>query len=252
MRKLPIIATTLLCSSLAFAQVEDETVQDESVASTEAVAEETAPAEEAAPAEEVATEEAAPVEEVAAEEAAPAEEVAPSEEVAAAEEAAPAEAPKKDLTSTAPVKGPAPVVGASAKLAPEAQMAAVEENSEGLVENMESTLMGKDDLPLAVSGYMAFRLKNFHYSEPSPYVRNDLARTNVDAVLNVNVVAMPNSYMTLWTNLSIPFDLSGSTDVENLAGWNVSVDGKKSAGYRVGYAAGKLSVYPPGALLIVR
>ncbi|MCQ2108649.1 MAG: hypothetical protein MJZ05_07790 [Fibrobacter sp.] len=203
MRKLPIIATTLLCSSLAFAQVEDETVQDESVASTEAVAEETAPAEEAAPAEEVATEEAAPVEEVAAEEAAPAEEVAP------AEEASPAEAPKKELASTAPVKGPAPVVGASAKLAPEAQMAAVEENSEGLVENMESTLMGKDDLPLAVSGYMAFRLKNFHYSEPSPYVRNDLARTNVDAVLNVNVVAMPNSYMTLWTNLSIPFDLSG-------------------------------------------
>ena len=52
--------------------------------------------------------------------------------------------------------------------------------------------------------------------------------------------------------LSIPFDLSGSTDVENLADWSVTVDGKTSAGYRVCYAAGKLSVYPPGALLIVR
>jgi len=74
---------------------------------------------------------------------------------------------------------------------------------------MESTLMGKDDLPLAVSGYMAFRLKNFHYSEESPWVQNDRARTAVDAVLNVNVVAMPNSYMTLWSSMSFPFDLSG-------------------------------------------
>ena len=74
---------------------------------------------------------------------------------------------------------------------------------------MESTLLGKDDLPLAVSGYMAFRLKNFHYSEESPWVKDDRARTSVDAVLNVNVVAMPNSYITLFTNLSFPFDLSG-------------------------------------------
>jgi len=74
---------------------------------------------------------------------------------------------------------------------------------------MESTLLGKDDLPLAVSGYMAFRLKNFHYSEQSNWVQDDQARTSVDAVLNVNVVAMPNSYITLFTNLSFPFDLSG-------------------------------------------
>ena len=74
---------------------------------------------------------------------------------------------------------------------------------------MESTLLGKDDLPLAVSGYMAFRLKNFHYSEQSPWVRDDQARTSVDALLNVNVVAMPNSYITLFTNLMFPFDMSG-------------------------------------------
>lgn len=209
MRKLPIIATTLLCSSLALAQYEDETVQDESVAAESSVE----ATEEAAPAEE-AVEEAAPAEDVAsAEDSVPAEDVAPVEEVSTVEEApaaAPAEeAPKKELASIGSVKGPAPVVGAPATMAPAAQIAAVEDNTDGLVENMESTLMGKDDLPLAVSGYMAFRLKNFHYSEPSPYVRNDLARTAVDAVLNVNIVAMPNSYMTLWTNLSLPFDLSG-------------------------------------------
>ena len=102
------------------------------------------------------------------------------------------------------------VVNASSKLDPKTQVANVEEGLDTLANNMESTLMGKDDLPLAVSGYMAFRLKNFHYSEPSPWARNDLARTSVDAVLNMNIVAMPNSYMTLWTNMSFPFALSGT------------------------------------------
>ena len=121
-----------------------------------------------------------------------------------------AEAPARDLSKPAD-NGPYQplVVNASSRLDPKTQMANVEEGIDTLSNNMESTLMGKDDLPLAVSGYMAFRLKNFHYSEPSPWVRNDLARTSVDAVLNMNIVAMPNSYMTLWTNMSFPFDLSG-------------------------------------------
>lgn len=104
----------------------------------------------------------------------------------------------------------ASTVGAAFALPPQLQLDAIHENLDTLSNNMESTLMGKDDLPLAVSGYMAFRLKNFHYSERSPWVENDAARTSVDAVLNVNVVAMPNSYITLFTNLSFPFDLSGT------------------------------------------
>ena len=71
MRKLPLLFTTLLCTSLAFAQEEE---------SPEASAPETEAVEESAPAEE-----AAPVEEAAAEESAPAEEAAPAE---AAEEIA--------------------------------------------------------------------------------------------------------------------------------------------------------------------
>ena len=100
-------------------------------------------------------------------------------------------------------------IGASWAITPQMQLDSIHASLDTLSGNMESTIMGKDDLPLAVSGYMAFRLKNFHYSERSPWVRNDMARTAVDAVLNMNVVAMPNSYMTLWTSMSFPFDLSG-------------------------------------------
>ncbi len=100
-------------------------------------------------------------------------------------------------------------LGAAWALPPQLQLDSLHASLDTLSNNMESTLLGKDDLPLAVSGYMAFRLKNFHYTEQSPWVKNDQARTSVDAVLNVNVVAMPNSYVTLFTNLSFPFDLSG-------------------------------------------
>lgn len=75
--------------------------------------------------------------------------------------------------------------------------------------NMESTLLGKDDAPLAVSGYMAFRVKNFDYTDVAPVYTSDASRTAVDATLKMNMVLMPNSYMTLWTNLTFPFDLSG-------------------------------------------
>lgn len=94
-------------------------------------------------------------------------------------------------------------------LPPQLQLDSIHASLDTLSGNMESTLLGKDDLPLAVSGYMAFRLKNFHYSERSPWVTNDIARTSVDAMLNVNIVAMPNSYITLFTNLMFPFDLTG-------------------------------------------
>ena len=100
-------------------------------------------------------------------------------------------------------------LGAAWAITPQMQLDSIHASLDTLSGNMESTIMGKDDLPLAVSGYMAFRLKNFHYSERSPWVQNDMARTSVDAVLNMNVVAMPNSYMTLWSSMSFPFDLSG-------------------------------------------
>ena len=107
-------------------------------------------------------------------------------------------------------------LGAAWALPPQLQLDSLHASLDTMSNNMESTLLGKDDLPLAVSGYMAFRLKNFQYTEPSPWVRDDRAKTAVDATLNVNVVAMPNSYITLFTNLSFPFDMTG-TYTNNLA-----------------------------------
>ncbi|MCQ2060826.1 MAG: hypothetical protein MJY47_04480 [Fibrobacter sp.] len=101
------------------------------------------------------------------------------------------------------------VAASSWALTPQLQLDSLHAAEDTLANNMESTLLGKDDLPLAVSGYMAFRLKDFQYTEPSKYASNDLARTSVDALLNMSIVAMPNSYMTLWTNVAFPFDLSG-------------------------------------------
>ena len=89
------------------------------------------------------------------------------------------------------------------------QIDSMQAHIDTLANNMESTLLGKDDAPLAVSGYMAFRVKNFDYTDPAPLQESDAARTTVDATLRMNMVLMPNSYMTLWTNLTFPFDLSG-------------------------------------------
>ena len=217
MRKLPLLFTTLLCSSLAFAQEDDspyasapetEAVEESAESAyaelDAATAEEPAPAEEAAPAEE-----SAPVEEAAAEPAAeePAAEEPAAEEAAA--EPAPEEAPKKEFASAAPVAGPAPVVDAPVTLSADEQVNVAENNIDGIIENLESTTMGKDDAPLAVSGFMAFRLKNFSYPKASEYLSSDKARLAVDAIFKANVVAMPNSYMTLWTNFTFPFDLTG-------------------------------------------
>lgn len=211
MRKLSILFTTLLCTSLAFAQ--DEESPEASAPETEAV-EESAPAEEAAPVEEAAAEESAPVEEAAAEPAAeePAPEEAaaePATEEAAAEPAPEEAAPKKEFASTSTTPAPAAVVDAPAVLPAEKQLEIAEGNMDNIAENLESTMMGKDDAPLAVSGFMAFRLKNFSYPDASEYLSSDKARLAVDAIFKANVVAMPNSYMTLWTNFTFPFDLSG-------------------------------------------
>ena len=211
MRKLSILFTTLLCTSLAFAQ--DEESPEASAPETEAV-EESAPAEEAAPVEEAAAEESAPVEEAtaepAAEEPAPEEAAAePATEEAAAEPAPEEAAPKKEFASTSTTPAPAAVVDAPAVLPAEKQLEIAEGNMDNIAENLESTMMGKDDAPLAVSGFMAFRLKNFSYPDASEYLSSDKARLAVDAIFKANVVAMPNSYMTLWTNFTFPFDLSG-------------------------------------------
>lgn len=202
-----LIVAMLLSSSFLLAQESEEIDAAESSQSEAPAVEE--PASEEAP-EAVAEAEPEQAVEPAAEAAA---EPAPEPEpVAEAEPAAPAEEPKAEgaAVETAPAKEPsiAPVY-VPKEMTSEQRVAAIEENLDTLANNMESTLLGKDDAPLAVSGYMAFRVKNFDYTEIAPVYGDDKARTLVDATLKMNMVLMPNSYMTLWTNMTFPFDLTG-------------------------------------------
>lgn len=100
-------------------------------------------------------------------------------------------------------------LSASWALTPELQLDSVDAHLDTLSSNMESTLIGKNDSPVAVSGTMDFRVKNFHYSETSPWIQNDKARTSVDAFFKASLVITPNAYVTVFSNLWFPFDLSG-------------------------------------------
>ena len=199
MRNLSI--AVLLCSSFLMAQdfdADEHYSGDESSAVEESVSEPEPAVEDESSEESVAESyDSAPVEETpVAESEAP----APAEEpklAGAATEAAPAKEP-----SIAPIYIPK-------ELTAEQRVAAIQDNLDTLSNNMESTLLGKDDAPLAVSGYMAFRVNNFDYTELAPVYGDDRARTAVDATLKMNMVLMPNSYMTLWSNMTFPFDLTG-------------------------------------------
>ena len=215
MRNLSI--AVLLCSSFLMAQdfdADDLYSGDESSATEESVSE-------PEPAVEDESSEESPVEEAASEEKSSSEESvadsydsAPVEETSVAESEASALAEEPKLagaaTEAAPAKEPsiAPIY-IPKEMTAEQRVAAIEADLDTLSNNMESTLLGKDDAPLAVSGYMAFRVKNFDYTEIAPVYGDDKARTLVDATLKMNMVLMPNSYMTLWSNMTFPFDLTG-------------------------------------------
>ena len=173
-----LIVAMLLSSSFLLAQEAEElNATEDSQGETSAVEE---PAAEEAPAAEpeqaVEAELTADAESLgatpAAEPAPEAEPAAPVEEeklAGAAVEKAPEKAP-----NIAPVYVPK-------EMTSEQRLTAIQENIDTLANNMESTLLGKDDAPLAVSGYMAFRVKNFDYTEIAPVYGDDKARTQVDA-----------------------------------------------------------------------
>lgn len=93
--------------------------------------------------------------------------------------------------------------------AAQAQLDTLQAKADSLSEFAGSTLIGKDDAPVAVSGYMAMRMKNFYYDKTAPLQYNDRARTLAQGTLNLAVYASPSSNVNLWTNLMVPFDMSG-------------------------------------------
>lgn len=91
----------------------------------------------------------------------------------------------------------------------EEQVSQAEARLDSLPDYATSTLIGKDDKPVSVSGDVAIRLKNFYYDEPSPLQKSDAARTSIDAVFNAAIAATPSSNVNFWTTLMFPFDFSG-------------------------------------------
>ena len=92
---------------------------------------------------------------------------------------------------------------------PEEQLDRVEARLDSLEEFASSTVVGKDDRPVAVSGDMTIRFKHFDYYEAAPLMADDRSRTKIESALNLGFVVSPASFLTVFTNLYLPFDFSG-------------------------------------------
>ena len=92
---------------------------------------------------------------------------------------------------------------------PEEQLERVDARMDSLAEYAASTVVGKDDRPVAISGDLTMRLKHFDYYEASDLQLNDRERTIVQSALNVGIVVSPSSFLTVFSNLYLPFDFSG-------------------------------------------
>ena len=92
---------------------------------------------------------------------------------------------------------------------PEEQLERVDARMDSLAEYAASTVVGKDDRPVAISGDMTIRLKHFDYYEASDLQMDDKQRTLIQSALNVGIVVSPSSFLTVFSNLYLPFDFSG-------------------------------------------
>jgi hypothetical protein len=91
----------------------------------------------------------------------------------------------------------------------ESKLLQIEERLDSLGEYASSTVIGKDDSPVAVSGDFTVRLKHFDYIEQSPLQANTKMRTFINSALNAFIVVSPASYLTVFSSLYLPFDFSG-------------------------------------------
>jgi len=92
---------------------------------------------------------------------------------------------------------------------PAEQIQRINSNLDSLGEYASSSVIGKDDAPVAVSGDMTVRLKHFDFFRSSPLQYNDKMRTSAMSALNAAIVVSPASYLTVFSNLYLPFDFSG-------------------------------------------
>jgi len=91
----------------------------------------------------------------------------------------------------------------------ESKLIQIEERLDSLGEYAGSTVIGKDASPVAVSGDFTVRLKHFDYIERSPLQDNKKMQTFINSALNASIVVSPASYLTVFSNLYLPFDFGG-------------------------------------------
>jgi hypothetical protein len=84
-----------------------------------------------------------------------------------------------------------------------------ESRLDSLGEYAGSTVIGKDDAPVAVSGDFTVRFGHYQYDKRSVLQGDEGMRTFVNSALNASIVVSPASYLTLFSNLYLPFDFSG-------------------------------------------
>jgi len=85
----------------------------------------------------------------------------------------------------------------------------IEARLDSIGEYAGSTVIGKDDSPVAVSGDFSVRFFHYDYSKTATLQGSNGMRTSVNSALNAFIVVSPASYLTLFSNLYLPFDFSG-------------------------------------------
>jgi hypothetical protein len=90
-----------------------------------------------------------------------------------------------------------------------AQLAQINERRDSLAEYATSTVIGKDDSPVSMSGDFYTRVRNMHFTQTSLLFSRNKARTFFESGLDLDLGVNPNSYVSFWTNMFFPFDFSG-------------------------------------------
>ncbi|MDR2555647.1 MAG: hypothetical protein LBC64_09500 [Fibromonadaceae bacterium] len=91
----------------------------------------------------------------------------------------------------------------------QSDLSQVEARLDSLGEYAGSGVIGKDDSPVAVSGDFTVRFGHIDYSKTGTLQGEESMRTFVNSALNASIVISPASYLTVFSNLYLPFDFSG-------------------------------------------
>jgi hypothetical protein len=91
----------------------------------------------------------------------------------------------------------------------QSDLSQIEARLDSLGEYAGSTVIGKDDSPVAVSGDFTTRLYHYDYVKTATLQGDNGMRTSINSALNAFIVVSPASYLTVFSNLYLPFDFSG-------------------------------------------